>query len=95
MQAPHCRQPNPPLTITPNFQCARGRPKRDPGAGDLPGYVRLDSVFLDKPTYHNFLRPHMGLGGMTSAEKAGIMIPGPDKLPTLIRCAAASRFNPT
>ena len=29
----------------------------------------------------------------TPAEKAGIAIPGPDKLLTLIRCAAASHFN--
>ena len=43
--------------------------------------------------HHNFLRPHMGLGEMTLAEKAGITIPGPDRLLTLIRCAAASRFN--
>ena len=53
----------------------------------IPGLFVLDQ------TYHNFLRPHMGLGGMTPAEKAGIAIPGPDKLLTLIRCAAASRFN--
>ena len=54
---------------------------------DVPGLFVLDEV------YHNFLRPHMGLGGMTPAEKAGIIIPGPDRLLTLIRCAAASRFN--
>ena len=54
---------------------------------DVPGLFVLDEV------YHNFLRPHMGLGGMTPAEKAGITIPGPDRLLTLIRCAAASRFN--
>ena len=35
----------------------------------------------------------MGLGGLTPAEKAGITIPGPDRLLTPIRCAAASRFN--
>ena len=35
----------------------------------------------------------MGLGGLTPAEKAGITIPGPDKLLTLIRCSAASRFS--
>ena len=54
---------------------------------DVPGLFVLDEV------YHNFLRPHVGLGGMTPAEKAGITIPGPDRLLTLIRCAAASRFN--
>ena len=54
----------------------------------VPGLFVLDEVYR-----HNFLRPHMGPGGMTPAEKAGITIPGPDRLPTLIRCAAASRFN--
>ena len=54
---------------------------------DIPGLFVLDEI------HHNFLRPHMGLGEMTPAEKAGITIPGPDKLLTLIRCAAASRFN--
>lgn len=42
---------------------------------------------------HNFLRPHTGLGGPTPAEKAGIRVPGPDKLPAPMRHAAASRFN--
>lgn len=32
----------------------------------------------------------MGIGGMTPAEKAGIIIPGKDKLLMLIRYAAAS-----
>ena len=54
---------------------------------DVPGLFVLDEI------YHNFLRCHMGLGGMTSAEKAGIQIPELDKLLTLIRCAAASHFN--
>lgn len=42
--------------------------------------------------YHNFLRPHSGICGMTPAEEAGIHVPGPDKLLTPIRCAAAARF---
>ena len=54
---------------------------------DVPALLVLEEV------YHNFLRPHLGLGGLTPAEKAGIRVPGPDKLLTLIRCAAASRFN--
>ena len=29
--------------------------------------------------YHNFMRPHGGLGGRTPAEAAGITIAGPDK----------------
>ena len=54
---------------------------------DHPGLLFLWVV------YHNFLRPHMGIGGITPAEKAGIHIPGKDKLLTLIRCAAAERFT--
>ena len=57
-------------------------------SSDVPGLLVLDEVY-----HHNFLRLHMGLGGMTPAGKAGITIPGPDRLPTLIRCAAAYRFN--
>ena len=34
--------------------------------------------------YHNFMRPHGGLGGRTPAEAAGITISGPDKWRTLI-----------
>ena len=54
---------------------------------DVPG------LFVPDEIYHSFLRGHMRLGGMTPAEKAGGIIPGPDKLLTLIRCAAASHFN--
>ena len=54
---------------------------------DCPGLLSLHAV------YHNFLRPHLGIGGMTPAEKAGVHVPGPDKLLTLIRCAAAARFT--
>ena len=38
--------------------------------------------------YHNFMRPHGGLGGRTPAEAAGITIAGPDKWRTLIGHAA-------
>ena len=53
---------------------------------DHPGLFCLCVVF------HNFLRPHMALGGKTPAEAAGIVVPGHDTLRTLIRAAAASRF---
>ena len=53
---------------------------------DCPGVLILHVV------YYNFLRPHLGIGGITPAEKAGIHIPGPDRLLTLIRCAAAARL---
>ena len=39
-------------------------------------------------TYHNFMRPHGGLGGRTSVEVAGIPIADPDKWRTLIGHAA-------
>ena len=52
-----------------------------------PGLLRLYVV------YHNFLRPHMALGGRTPAEAAGIIVPGSDKMRTLIRAAAAARFS--
>ena len=39
-------------------------------------------------TYHNFMRPHGGLGGRTPAEAAGITITGPDKWRTIIGHAA-------
>ena len=38
--------------------------------------------------YHNFMRPHGGLGGRTPAEAAGVTIDEPDKWLTLIRHAA-------
>ena len=38
--------------------------------------------------YHNFMRPHGGLGGRTPTEAAGITISDPDKWRTLIGHAA-------
>lgn len=43
----------------------------------LPGY-RI---------YHNFLRPHLGLNGLTPAEACGITIQGSNKWLTLIQNA--------
>lgn len=40
----------------------------------LPGYQ----------IYHNYMRPHEGLGGKTPAEKCGIKIEGDNKWKTLI-----------
>ena len=37
--------------------------------------------------HHNFIKPHLGLGGMTPAKAAGITIKGPPWR-TLIACAA-------
>jgi len=38
--------------------------------------------------YHNFVRPHMGLNGMTPADKAGIEVKGDNKWLTLIQNAS-------
>ena len=54
---------------------------------DVPWLLVLDEI------YRNFLRRHMGLDGLAPAEKAGITIPRPNKLRTMIRRAAASRFR--
>ena len=70
-----------------NGETQRCKANRRGFNSDSPGLFLLNEI------YHNFLRPHMGLDGMTPAEKEGIHIPGPDRLLTLIRCAAASRFN--
>lgn len=37
--------------------------------------------------FYNYLRPHMGLGGYTFMERAGIVIKGDDKLLTVIQNA--------
>ena len=42
---------------------------------------------------HNFMRPHMGLDGKTPAEAEGIIIPGHNKLRTLIRCVVFTRLK--
>ena len=54
---------------------------------DEPGLITLGIIYRD------FVRPHMAIDDMTPAEKAGIDIPGVDKMFVLIRCAAASRLN--
>ena len=62
--------------IKDRIACIRGFSSKD------PALLRLLIV------YHNFIRPHGGLGGRTPAEAAGITIDGPDKWLTLIRHAA-------
>jgi putative transposase len=47
----------------------------------LPGYQ----------LYHNFLRPHEGIGNITPAEKCGIKIEGENKWVTLIENASKSK----
>lgn len=40
------------------------------------------------PIYHNYIRPHMGLNGMTPAEACGVKIEGDNKWMTLIQNAS-------
>lgn len=40
--------------------------------------------------YYNYLRPHMALAEITPAEKAGMLISGPDKMTILVQNAAMS-----
>ena len=48
-----------------------------------------DSVMFDGyQTYHNFLRPHIGLDGQTPDEKCGIKFEGNNKWITLIQNAS-------
>jgi hypothetical protein len=41
--------------------------------------------------YHNFIRPHESLSGLTPAEMAGIKVEGPDKWKTIIQNAKLQR----
>lgn len=43
--------------------------------------------------YHNFIRPHMGLGGDTPASRAGIKITGDNKWKTIIQNAQVTTLN--
>jgi len=50
------------------------------------GIKKKDSVLIDGyQMYHNYLRPHMSLDGLTPADKAGIKIEGQNKWITLIQ----------
>jgi hypothetical protein len=46
------------------------------------------AILTGMQIHHNFIRPHMGLGGATPAEKTGIQVKGEDKWKTLIQNAA-------
>jgi hypothetical protein len=57
------------------------------------GIKKDDSVVLTGyQLFHNYIRPHMGLEGMTPADKAGIKVEGNNKWITLIQNASC---NPT
>ena len=49
-----------------------------------------ETVIMTAWLFYNYLRPHMSLGEITPAEKAGMFISGPDKMMTLIQNAAMS-----
>ena len=56
------------------------------------GLKKIDSALLHGlRIFHNFVRPHGGLGGITPAEAAGISIEGPNRLATLVQNAAVYR----
>lgn len=42
-------------------------------------------------TYYNYIRPHQGIGGLTPAEMAGIVVEGENKWMTLIQNAAHAK----
>lgn len=53
------------------------------------GIKKEDSVMFDGyQIFHNYLRPHMGLGGKTPAQACGIEIEGDNKWKTLIQNAS-------
>jgi putative transposase len=59
----------------------------------MRGLKRKDTPILaGYQIFHNYVRPHMGLDGMTPAEKCGIVIEGKDKWRTLIQ-NASKNFN--
>src|SRR5208282_3575274 len=45
-------------------------------------------------TYHNYVRPHMGLDGRTPADLAGIKVEGENKWLTLIQNAKRASIKP-
>ena len=57
----------------------------------MRGLETKDSPILSGyQLFHNYIRPHMALGGRTPAEAAGIEVRGSNKWLTLIQNAAQS-----
>lgn len=53
------------------------------------GLKKKDSPLLKGyQLYHNYVRPHMGLNGLTPAEACGVKIEGDNKWLTLIQNAS-------
>ncbi len=58
------------------------------------GLKNSDTKMLDGyQIYHNFIRPHEGIGNLTPAEMCGIKVEGKNKWKTLIENASMSRVN--
>ncbi len=59
----------------------------------MRGLKKNDSVILrGYRLFHNYLRPHSALGGMTPGEKCGIVINGNNKWMTLIQNASKENY---
>ena len=57
------------------------------------GIKKVSSPLFDGfQTYYNFMKRHGGIGRMTPAEAAGILVDGPNKWKTIIQNAALSRY---
>ena len=57
------------------------------------GIKKVSSPLFDGfQTYYNFTKRHGGIGRMTPAEAAGILVDGPNKWKTIIQNAALSRY---
>ncbi len=54
----------------------------------MRGLKKVDTAILaGYQLYHNFVRPHEGIGNMTPAEKCGVKIDGENKWVTIIQNA--------
>jgi len=60
----------------------------------MRGLKKEDSpVIAGMQIFHNFIRPHMGLGGRTPADAAGIKVEGQNPWLTLIQNASKTRVK--
>jgi transposase-like protein len=58
----------------------------------MRGLKKRDTAIIDgMQVYHNFIKPHEGLDGMTPAEACGIVVNGENKWMTLIQNAASAK----
>jgi hypothetical protein len=55
--------------------------------------IRDTPILTGYQIYHNYMRPHEGLNGMTPAEVCGIKIEGENKWQTLIQNAKHNHFS--